>query len=89
MKNIQVGQMRVWHIPQIPLENGQEPFFVYVKDLEEAKLIINTLCLYDLYQYENKIKPDYSNAPGLEVYDGEGVWCEWENDEGDTIECII
>lgn len=57
-------------------------FFVEVKDLEEAKLIFNTLANYDLFQYKNHIKPDYSNATVLEEYDEEDKeWVSWFNEE--------
>ncbi len=65
--------LRVWHIPQVPMQIN---FKVPVKNVEEAKKIINVLADYDLFQYENKIKPDYSNASGLEEYEN-GEWAEW------------
>ena len=38
---------------------------------------------YDLFQYENNIKPDYCNASGLEYFDEEEQeWCEWYDDDG-------
>jgi hypothetical protein len=40
-------KLRVWWIPQIP----GEPFYVSVNSLEEAKLILNTLAEYDLFQF--------------------------------------
>jgi hypothetical protein len=67
-------KFKVWHIPQIPMK----PFEVDVKDIDEASLIINTLANYDLFQYENKVKPDYSNMSGLKIFDGEiNEWIEW------------
>jgi len=80
-KKIKNGQLRVWHIPQVP---SSIQFFVYVKTIEEAKLIMDTLAHYDLYQFEHKIKPDYSNASGLEVYKTDG-WCEWLDEYGSDI----
>ncbi|HEU4345769.1 MAG TPA: hypothetical protein VFU31_29825 [Candidatus Binatia bacterium] len=72
--------MRVWHIPQIPMD----PFYVDVSNEEEALKIINVLANYDLFQFENKVKPDYCNMSGLEVcVDGE--WAEWENEDYDDI----
>ena len=51
------GDLRVWWIPQIPMK----AFHVPVKSISEAKLILNTLADYDLFQWRNKVKPDYSN----------------------------
>ncbi|KKN07676.1 hypothetical protein LCGC14_1064490 [marine sediment metagenome] len=86
-KESKVGDLRVWWIPQVPMK----AFRVPVKDTEQAKLILNTLAQYDLFQWRNNIKPDFSNTGGLEVYvasiDGENTpgWEEWENEEGEDI----
>lgn len=74
------GDLRVWWIPQIPMK----AFHVPVKTADEAKLLLRTLADYDLFQYENRIKPDYCNTGGLEVFEAEG-WMEWENDDFDDI----
>jgi len=84
-------KLRVWWIPQIP----GKPFHVSVKNVNEAKLLLNTLANYDLFQLENKIKPDYCNAGGLEVFevtDEEAKisdWCEWTNENGDSIDDVM
>ena len=86
-KHPKVGDLRVWHVPQIPMK----PFHVPVTAVDEARRVIAILAQYDLFQYHNKIKPDYSNASGLEVYEadnGDGVpgWCEWcDAETGDDI----
>lgn len=84
-----IGQLRVWHIPQIP----GKPFRVEVKNLQEAKLLLKVLANYDIFQFKNKIKPDYCNAAGLEEYqelgDGEFDWCEWEDEEGNGIDALM
>jgi hypothetical protein len=75
------GALRTWHIPQIP----GKPFHVNVKNLREAKIMLKALANYDLFQFENRVKPDYSNAQGLEVFEG-GEWCEWESKSGENID---
>jgi Superinfection exclusion gene product 17 len=74
------GALRVWHIPQVP---GQ-PFYVHVDSVNTAIQVLNLLAAYDLFQYQNKVKPDYTNAQGLEVYEG-GEWGEWHNDDDEDI----
>ena len=69
------GQLRVWHIPQIP----GKPFHVLVKTPQEAVQMLDALADYDRFQFENNIKPDYSNAQGLEVFE-DGDWSEWEHE---------
>lgn len=71
-------KLRVSHFPQIPCK----PFIVDVNNLEEARLIYNTLANYDLFQYENRIKPDYANATVVEEFDEEEQeWISWSDDE--------
>lgn len=78
MVDEQLGFLRVWWIPQVPMKS----FYVAVKDLDEARLILKTLADYDLFQWRNKVKPDYSNVGGLQIYakNYEGVmeWTDWE-----------
>lgn len=76
-----IGDLRVWHIPQVPME----AFRVPVGSPKEAKNILAILANYDLFQYEMGVKPDYCNAAGLEVYEEGGSedgtasgWVEWE-----------
>jgi len=77
MKN----KYRVWHIPQVPGKS----FHVFVNNPKEAKKVLEILADYDIFQYDNHIKPDYSNAGGLEVYE-QGEWSEWLDDEGNDID---
>lgn len=81
--NMKRVKMRVWWIPQVPMHAFRMP----VNSLAEAARLTHTLAMYDLFQYENAIKPDYSNAGGLEMWDVEEEdWMEWEDPEtGDDI----
>lgn len=68
-----------------------KPFHVQVPDLHSAALVMDALSKYDLFQFNNRVKPDYCNAQGLEVYsrddeDGEfGPWIEWNCADGEDI----
>lgn len=76
-----LGDLRVWWIPQVP----GKPFHVSVASPKEARFVLAILGEYDLFQLANKIKPDYCNAGGLQVYvDDEGVpeWVEWDDEDG-------
>ena len=75
------GNLRIWWIPQMPMQ----PFHVDVANVHEAKLLLDTLARYDTFQFEHNIKPDYSNAGGLEVFE-DGEWCEWCDEEGADID---
>jgi len=69
-------KLRVWWIPQVP----GKPFIVPVPTLEVGVLVMDTLADYDMFQFKNNIKPDYSNAGGLEMREGR-EWEDWYDEE--------
>lgn len=80
-------KLRVWHIPQVP----GKPFYVYTDDIREAKKIMDILASYDLFQLENRIKPDFTNVNGVQMWDKtEQEWIDWdietEDDYFDSVE---
>lgn len=77
-----INDLRVWWIPQVP---SNTPFYVPVKSISEAKILLSTLASYDIYQLEHNIKPDFSNAGGLQIY-GEDGWEEWYDEYGCDID---
>lgn len=80
MDNKTEGSLRVWHIPQVPMQ----PFYISVDSIKQARLVLDTLARYDQFQYDNRVKPDYASAQGLEVFEG-GEWCEWCDENGNDI----
>lgn len=86
-----VGQLQVWWVPQVPMKE----FAVDVASPQEAAKLLAVLAAYDLFQLENKIKPDYSNMGGLRVWDadadGEGHpgWIEWHNENDDDVDAAF
>lgn len=77
-------RLRVWWIPQVP----GKPFHVSVGSVAEGVKMMNTLASYDLFQFENNIKPDYCNAGGLQLFDAtdtkdgpDGSWVDWYDEE--------
>ena len=71
---------RVWWIPQVGAVGT--PFYIPVESPEEAKKILDILAAYDCYQLNHRIKPDYCNSGGLQVYDEEtGDWNDWFYDD--------
>lgn len=63
-------------------------FLVDVASVAEGVKVMDVLAGYDLFQLENRIKPDYSNAGGLQMFDPEddtdspdGSWVDWCDDE--------
>lgn len=83
------GDLRVWWIPQVPMNNS---FYVTVKSIDEAKLVLDCLANYDLWQLKYRIKPDYSNAGGLQRLEMTGdklEWVEWYNDDDEDIDEVM
>jgi hypothetical protein len=82
-----LGDLRVWWIPQVPGKS----FYVPVADLDEAIRVTEMLASYDAFQFEHRIKPDYSNAGGLQIFeadaeeDGGPGWVDWCSEEGDDL----
>lgn len=75
------GDLQVWWVPQIPMDGFRIP----VDSPEQAKFILAVLGEYDLFQYDHRVKPDYSNAGGLEIFRN-GEWEEWESHDYDDID---
>lgn len=71
-------KLRVWWISQIPMK----PFTREVDSVKEGVKLLETLALYDIFQLENNIKPDYSNVGGLEMFE-HGEWVSWESRDGE------
>ena len=76
-------KLRVWWMPQVPMK----AFLVPVKTVEEGQKIMKVLADYDLFQYKNGVKPDYSIAGGIEEFDPtdksehpNGTWVCLEDD---------
>ena len=77
-----MSKLRVWWCPQI---GAEIPLFtVDVATVRQGVAIMDALADYDLYQFNNKIKPDYSNTGGLEVLESSGEWEEWYDSQAET-----
>ena len=76
----QEGTLRVWWIPQIP----GTPFETIVPDMAAGRLLCDTLARYDLFQYEQRIKPDYANVGGVSVFH-DGEWEDLDPDDADDM----
>lgn len=75
------GDLRVWWQPQVLITS----YYAYVYNIEQAVFALKLLAEYDLFQLENKVKSDYANVGGLEVYSN-GEWIDWVDDNGNDID---
>ena len=71
-----MSKYKVWYIPQVPMK----PFEVEVADLPTARLLLDTLEWFSLFEYEERVKPDYADAGGISEPDGEGDWMDVEDE---------
>lgn len=69
-------KLRVWWIPQIPGKS----FYVAVDTVAEGVKLLDVLAMYDVFQFDNRIKPDYCNAGGLNVFEDD-VWEDWHSED--------
>lgn len=68
-----IGDLKVWWIPQVP----GKAFEVPVETLEMGLKLVTVLAAYDLFQFEQKVKPDYTNVGGVMRFEG---WTEAGHD---------
>lgn len=71
------GDLRVWYIPQIPMKAFEVD--LPTQDLGIAALVLDSLIGLSLFEFENKVKPDYADAAGIARFDGE----DWEDVDAD------
>lgn len=82
MKKV-ANKLRVLHYPQIPCT----PFFVDVKDEEQAYLISETLANQHFFLFDNNFIPDYANVISVVMWDedsdgdGNPDWVDYWNEE--------
>lgn len=72
-----MSKLRIAYIPQVP----GEPFYKEVDGLSSAKLVAETVIGLSTFEYENNIKPDYTDFLDLEEF-VDGEWISWEDDFG-------
>ena len=78
---------RIWWIPQVGPMNSV--MYRNVPDENIGAQMLDLLADYDLFQFHNKIKPDYANTGGLEVKYGIELWEEWEDEDGNDYHILL
>lgn len=74
-----VGDLKVWYIPQVPMKAYEVniPRRVGTTDsayLEQAAFVLEAIVGLSIFEFENRVKPDYSDAAGIARFDE-----EWED----------
>lgn len=77
MKKV-TNKLRVLHYPQVPCT----PFFVDVKDEEQALFIREILAEQHLFLYDNNFITDYANVITVVMWDEDDqAWVDYWNEE--------
>lgn len=88
-----VGTLKVWYVPQVPMQpyerilphhDGDEE-----KELALAAILLDTIISFSSFEFENRVKPDYSDMGGIERWEGDGEggrdWYEVEDEEWEAL----
>lgn len=77
-------EIRVWWVPQIPGDS----FRYTVPSLAAAKLLVDALARYDLFQLDHGVRPDFDNAGGASwrhpVLTG-GEWQDFDPEDDEEL----
>jgi len=58
-------KFKAWYIPQVPMK----PFEVERPTAVEAQAALDLITDFSIFEFENKVKPDYCDAGGVEEWD--------------------
>lgn len=82
------GDLRVWYIPQVPSESYEVD--IPRRDgtsesayLEQAAFVLSAIIGLSIWEFDHRVKPDYSDAAGIARFDGED-WEDVDPDEYDA-----
>lgn len=79
-----MSRFKAWYIPQIPMK----AFEVERDTAAEAKAALDLITDFSIFEYDNKIKPDYADVGGvMEWDDAESDWIDYEPDEPESTAC--
>lgn len=76
------GDLRVWYIPQVPGKAYEVE--MPTQDLATAVLVLDAVIGLSIFEFENRIKPDYSDMAGIARFDGE----DWEDVDESEVEAL-
>lgn len=69
-------RFKVWYIPQIPMTAFEREY----DDFDTAKAVLNAVINFSIFEFENRVKPDYADMAGMERWE-DGDWEEVEEDQ--------
>ena len=73
-----MAKFKAWYIPQVPMKAFEVECETAAQALDALDLITN----FSIFEFENKVKPDYSDAGGVEEWDEAAQeWFDFEEEE--------
>ena len=66
-------RFKIWYIPQVPMPAFEREY----EDFETAKTVLNAIINFSIFEYDNNVKPDYSDVAGISFW--EEAEQDWED----------
>lgn len=76
------GDLRFWWVPQIPMT----AFERRIPNVATGVLLMDAFADYDQFQFDNNVKPDYSNTGGIARWEYVGDEFDWVDVDDEEIE---
>lgn len=68
-------RFKIFYIPQVPMPAFEREY----EDFETAKEVLNAIINFSIFEYDNNVKPDYSDVAGISFW--EEAEQDWEDVE--------
>lgn len=68
-------RFKIWYIPQVPMPAFEREY----GDFETAKEVLNAIINFSIFEFDNNVKPDYSDVAGISFW--EEAEQDWEDVE--------
>lgn len=66
-------RFKIFYIPQVPMPAFEREY----EDFETAKEVLNAIINFSIFEYDNNVKPDYSDVAGISYW--EEAYQDWED----------
>lgn len=66
-------RFKIFYIPQVPMPAFEREY----EDFETAKEVLNAIINFSFFEYDNNVKPDYSDVAGISYW--EEAEQDWED----------
>ena len=66
-------RFKIFYIPQVPMHAFEREY----EDFETAKEVLNAIINFSIFEFDNNVKPDYSDVAGISYW--EEAEQDWED----------